>query len=226
MASAANRSPNTTPINEAATTPTDTEVILLSSALVFFLIVADNTLLFIRSRVTSASNFSSVVKLANSGLEKFLYRFAKSLHEQEQFTACESFVVDELWSVVVEGLAELEETVKVEVTVVKCVVIIVGLVVVGAVDVTEAEDVDVAAVDAIDVVVIASVDVAVLEAVDVVVVEVVLVKDGVVGITLEQPSSGVASLFADTVVSSVESTVPEIPMWSQLIFFFCKYLFC
>ena len=59
----------------------------MSVALVFFLIIADNVLLFTLSFSIIFSKISSDVKLANSGLiETFLlYNVFKSLHKQVQF---------------------------------------------------------------------------------------------------------------------------------------------
>lgn len=82
--SAANRNPKTSVIKTIATTPTDTDEVLLSSALVFFLIVADNELLFTLNLSIIFSTISSVVKFAYSGfIEKFVYKLRTSLHEHE-----------------------------------------------------------------------------------------------------------------------------------------------
>ena len=73
------RKANISPINMTDTTPIETEEGRLSSALVFLLIVADSRFLFKLSLSVIISNFSAVVKLANSGSnEKFLNRFVKS----------------------------------------------------------------------------------------------------------------------------------------------------
>ena len=72
--------------NTAATAPIETALGLLSVALVFFLTVADNVLLFTLSCRISFSRISSEVRLANSGsVEKFLTIVFKSLHKHPQF---------------------------------------------------------------------------------------------------------------------------------------------
>ena len=134
-------------------------------------------------------NFSSVVKLANTGsMEKFLKKAVKSAHEQEQFVSACEVVVDldvDVDDDVVDDDVVACSVVEVEVEVGVVAVVVDVVTVAGIVDVVDVEVVeDVVVVDVVEVEVEVGVVVDVVVGVVVVVKVVVVVGVVVVGVVV------------------------------------------